>query len=308
MTFVARGEDLCKFFMYCGGANGGSSRSSAQSLPSTGSAGGLNPSNIAKVKGFGFESIFQAGNAPLFNLVTGTGRVGALVSPTQENTFWGNRPIEIDDVYFLRRTAKKQYKNKKWSLSVGASLIDKKQVSFDIGFSVKRNPDLKKINPGFGASARLSIFTLGFYYSKDDVKVDLSNYISPYTGLPYQTTYGSQYYTEKFSMMTYTLGVELGNISADAGFIKTKYKFYPEETMIQLWSLSYSYKKFLFNLAQRKEYSSNLYYSNGYLVPQRKKDEFYYGIQYLYNKHFLMGLAYNHFLLHEASASLTIFL
>jgi hypothetical protein len=293
--------------MYCGGS-GGSSRSSAQSLPSAGSAGGLNPSNIAKVKGFGFETMFQAGNPPLFNIVTGTGRIGALVSPTQENTFWGNRPIEIDDVYFLRREGKKQYKNKKLSLAVGASLIDNKHASFDLGVSVKRNPDLKKFNPGFAASGKLFIFTFGFYYSKDDVKVDLGNYLNLTTLIPYQTTYGSKTYIEKFSMMTYTVGLQLGNLSADAGFIKTKYKFYSEDTTIRLVSLSYSFKKLLFNIAQREENSPNFMYANGMLVNQRKKQEIYYGLQYLYNKHFLLGVAYNHFLLHEGSASLTIFL
>jgi len=292
--------------MYCPGGRS-SSRSSAQSLPNSSSASGLNPSNIAKVKGFGIESIYQPGNSPTLGVVTGNGKVGALISPTQENTFFGNRAIEIDDVYAIRRIDKKQFKNKKLSLSLGANLYSSKMASFDIGVSIKRNPDVKKLNPGFAASARFSIFNFGLYYTNDDAKIDLGNYINPYTGLPYSIMYNSPTYTEKYKMLTYTFGVQLNSFSVDAGFIKTKYKFYPEETLVQLWSLSYTYKKFLFNFAERKEYSSNLYYDQAVLVPQRKKTDYYYGVQYLYNKHIMLGLAYNNFLLKELSGSLTLF-
>lgn len=300
------GEDLCEFFMYCPGGRS-SSRSSAQSLPNSATAAGLNPSNIAKVKGFGIETIYQPGNNPTLGLVTGNGKIGALVSPTMENTFFGNRAIEIDDVYAQRREDKKQFKNKKLSLSLGASLYNSKMANLDLGVSVKRNPDLKKFNPGFAASARFSIFNVGFYYTNDDVKVDLGTYVNPYTGTPYSVMYNSSTYSEKYKMLTYTFGVQLNSFSVDAGFIKTKYKFYPEETLIQLWSLSYTYHKYLFNLAQRKEYSSNYYYSQGTLIAQRKKTDYYYSLQYLYNKHIMLGLAYNNFLLNEVSASMTLF-
>lgn len=292
--------------MYCPGGRS-SSRSSAQSLPNSGTAAGLNPSNIAKVKGFGIESIYQPGNNPTLGLVTGNGKVGALISPTQENTFFGNRAIEIDEVYAARRTDKKQFKNKKLSLSLGASLYSSKMVNLDIGVSAKRNPDVKKINPGFAASARFSIFNFGFYYTNDDAKIDLNNYINPYTGIPYSVFYNSPTYTEKYKMMTYTVGVQLNSFSVDIGHIKTKYNFYPEETLVQLLSLSYTRKKWLFNLAFRTEYSSNLHYDQGTLLQQRKKSDVYYGIQYLYNKHIMLGLAYNNFLLKELSGSLTLF-
>jgi hypothetical protein len=108
-------------------------------------------------------------------------------------------------------------------------------------------------------------------------------------------------------MLTYALGLQLDRLAIDAGFIKTKYKFYPEVTLVQLWSMSYTYRKYLFNLSQRKEYSSNAAYDSGGLFLQRKKVDHYYGVQYLYNKHLLFGLAYNNFLLNEVSGSLTIF-
>lgn len=306
-SFTAGAEDLCEFFMYCPGSR--SSRSSSQSLPNSGSAAGLNPSNIAKVKGFGLETIYQPGNSPVFDIVSGNGKVGALISPTQENTFFGNRAVEIDEVYAQRREDKKQFKNKKLSLSVAANLIDKKWMSFDVGVSAKRNPDVKKINPGAGASLRLSIFNFGIYTTKDDVKVDLGSYINPYSQIPYTVLYNAPTYTESYNMLTYAFGVQLDNLALDAGFIKTNYKFYPQETLVQLWSASYTYKKYLFSLAQRKEYSSNAYYdsSTRTLLIQRKKTDYYYGVQYLYNKHVMLGLAYNNFLLKELSASLTLF-
>ncbi|MGZ3788779.1 MAG: hypothetical protein ACXVLQ_09665 [Bacteriovorax sp.] len=298
-------DDLCKFFKYCG--QGSNSRNSAQSLPSSSSAANLNPSNVGRVTGFGIESIYQPHNSLVFNFVSGNGKIGALISPTLENSFFGNRSIEIDDLYLARREGKKQYKNKKLNLSLGASIIEREKIGLDFGLSLKRNPDIKKINPGAGVSARLYFITLGAYIYKDDVKIELGQFINPYSGLLYSTQYNGPTYEENFLVKTYTAGMKLGNLSLDAGEIRTHYKFYNEDTRIHLYSASYAYKKYLFNYAVREELSPNLFYDQGALKVQRKKRESYYGVQYLANRHLMVGLSSNYFLLHELAASLTLF-
>ena len=103
------------------------------------------------------------------------------------------------------------------------------------------------------------------------------------------------------------MGTSIWKLSLDTGAIKTRYKFYSENTRIYLYSSSYNYKKFLFNYAIRKEYSPNLAYYYGNMIVQRKKSDYYYGVQYLVNNYFVLGMQYNNFLLKEWSGTLTIY-
>ena len=302
----AEDADLCRYFKYCGGSSSSSGRGS-KSIPSSAGSGNLNPGNVSNVKGVGIEAIYQSNNPLSFNLVTGNGKIGALVSPTLENSFFGNRSIEIDDLFFLRKINQIQYQNKKLNFALGAKLIDHPNTELSLGLSLKRNPDIKKINPGVGLSARLFFLNFGAYIYQDDVKINLGNYINPYTNILYSSTYGSSSYQETFSVRTFTVGTRINNLTLDYGLIRTRYKFYSEETLVSLYSSSYSYKKFLFNLAIRSEESPNLDCFEKSLIIKRKKSNIYYGVEYLLNNYFSTGLQYNYFLLDELSAKLTLF-
>ncbi|MEA9357371.1 hypothetical protein SHI21_14185 [Bacteriovorax sp. PP10] len=299
-------DDLCTYFKNCGS---GSQSSTSKSQPSSGSSANFNPSNISNIKGLGVETLYQPNNSLGFNLVTGTGNVGgALITPTSENSFFGNRAIEIDDVYAQRRNEKKRYKTKKLNVALGAKILKGKNYAFDLGVSLKRNPDVKKINPGVGFSARLGFLNFGAYVYKDDTKLDLGNYYDPYSQMPYSVRFGSSTYTETFTATTLSVGTQIGNLSLDAGMIKTKYKFYQNETSVTIYSSAYNYKKFLFNLAYRKESSDNLKEDKGFLTFERDKRDYYAGVQYLWNKHVNTGIAYNNFLVHDISFTLILFL
>ena len=63
-------DDSCAYFKYCGGANPTNTSSSTTSSS-------MNPSNIARIKGLGLETLIQQNNPLGFSLVTGTGNVGA---------------------------------------------------------------------------------------------------------------------------------------------------------------------------------------------------------------------------------------
>jgi hypothetical protein len=278
-----------------------------QSAPSTSSAANLNPGNIARVRGFGIETIYQPGNSPYFDLVTGDGKIGALVSPSLENSFFGNRSVELDSDYLARRLDNKQYPNKKLNFGVGSVLINKEKYALDLGISVKRNPDIKKINLGAGLSARLMNLTFGVYSYKDDVKLTFGNKLDPANGVPYFFLMGAPTYQESFTVNTYTAGFHFDAFAMDIGSITTQYKFYPDPTKIMIYSASYTHKNFLFNFAHRIENSDNPDFSKNMLIYQRKKVQNYFGVQYLANKHIVIGGAYNYFLLNELSANLTIF-
>lgn len=299
----AFGDDDCRFYLNCSG----SARSSAQSLPSSGSASILNPSSLSNVKGVGVEGLFQANNPIGLSLVTGNGKIGALISSSLENSFFGNRSIEIDDLFYLRRIEQKRYQNKKINLSVGLNLINKKNFGLDLGLSVKRNPAIKKINPGVGLTGRVSFLSFGAFIYQDDVALDLANYVNPYTSITYSSTYQSSIYKEKFTVKSFMAGARLKNLSLDAGAIQTHYLFYQEDTLIYLYSASLSMQNFLFNVALRQETSKNLLYKNGQMLIERKKKDTYLGVSYLLGNHIMLGLHHNHYLLNEYSATLTLF-
>lgn len=302
----AQQDDHCQYFKYCGNA---SQSSTSKSQPSASSSANFNPSNISNIKGLGVETLFQPNNSLGFNLVTGNGKVGgALITPTAENSFFGNRSIELDPAYAQRRVEKIRYKSKKINVALGAKIISKKQFALDLGVSLKRNPEVKKINPGVGLSARLWIFNFGAYIYKDDTKLEFKDYVDPMSQIPYSTIFGTTSYTETFTAKTLSVGTQIGSLALDAGMIKTKYDFYQNETSIIIYSTAYNYKKFLFNLAYRKESSDNMKEENGVLTSERIKVDYYGGVQYLWNRHVTTGIAYNHFLVKDISFTLTLFL
>jgi hypothetical protein len=251
--------------------------------------------------------LYQYNNPLSFNFVTGNGKIGALVSPSLENSFFGNRSIEIDELTQIRKINKIQYENKKLNFGIGAKIYSQKYWGLDLGLSLKRNPDIQKLNPGVGFLAHLTIFQFGAYFYRDDIKFDLKNYFNPYTGVSYTSIYGKNNYQEAFNVATYTIGTGIKNLSLDAGMIKTKYKFYSNDTQIYLYSSSFVYKSFLFNYSKREEYSPNLDFINNQMVISRKKIDDYYGIQYFINRHFIVGLQDNNFLLNEWSWTLTTY-
>ena len=299
-------DDLCHYFKYCGNA---SQSSTSKSLPSSASSANFNPSTISNFKGLGVETLYQPNNPLGFNLITGTGKVGgALITPTAENSFFGNRSIEIDEIYQQRRIDNKRYISKKINVALGAKIISKKNYAFDLGVSLKRNPEVKKINPGVGFSARIAKLNFGAHFYTDDTKIELGNYLNPYTLLPYSAMYNDTTYTESFNVKTFSVGTKFGKLALDYGYINTKYNFYANDTTIMIYSAAYNHNKFLFNAAYRREYSDNAKEEKGIMTLERNKFGYYAGLQYFWNRHLVTGVAFNHFLLNELSFTLTLFL
>lgn len=299
-------EDLCEFFMYCPGS---SSRNGGKSLPSAIISGSLNPGTLSKIKGLGVEAVFQSNNPVALGLVTGTGKIGALLSSSQENSFFGNRSIELDYDFYRRNVESKRYKNKKFAVAAGMGLYDKKDFALDIGFTLKRNPDIKKINPGIGLNGNFGFFTFGYSVYKDDTRLDLTGSIDPVTGVPHEVLFGTTDYKETFTVSALALGFKVGSAFFDYGLITTRYKFYNNEpTMIKLYSASYNKKKWLFNIAFRSEISPNAKFDRalGVLVMRKEEKDVYMGIQYSFNKHLLLGVAYNRYLLDDGSLSMIL--
>ncbi len=153
------------------------------------------------------------------------------------------------------------------------------------------------------------LYVLNFFHDKNNF-FELKNYINPYLGISYALQFQNTTYQEKFNVQALTFGTQVKNFSMDVGFFRTVYDFYLHPTSIRLYSFSYLWKKAMFNLSLRSEYSDHMAYDtkNQSLKYQRRKDETYLGFQYLVFKKGMIGIHYNYFLLNELSSSLTLFL
>jgi hypothetical protein len=304
-------SDLCDIIDLdsCTGVSKQQRRSSSSSLPSPASSANLNPANVSYDRGIGVEAVYQPHNPVSFNLASGTGKLGgALISQSLENSFFGNRVVELKEVNLERFKERKQYESKKLSLALGGKLLRKKHLTLDVGVLLKRHSEIKRVNPGIGFSGRLGPLHLGASAYQDDLRIEFKDTVEVETGIPYAITNNSEDYTEKFTVYTYSVGTRFKNLSVDMGVIKTKYDFFDgKDSQVHLYSSSYIYKKTLFNFAIRNEITPALKIVGGELIEQHSQNEIFAGIQHSLSKHFIVGVNYNFYLLREISINGTVF-
>lgn len=309
----AQSKDICDIIKIpnCPAVSRQMRRSSMQSVPSPSIAASLNPANTTFDRGIGLETIFQPGNSVAWGFSSGTGRIGgALISSSLENSFFGNRIPEPDAQYLERNKHKKQYEHNKNSLALGARLFGKNKYNLDVGIILKRHKEIKTINPGAGVSGRLWFLTFGYSAYKDDFLIKLED-IQGGTLFGYDAvvaSLGKPEYKESFTVQTLTFGTRIKDFSIDYGLITSNYK-YIEAQQTRIIAMSYAYRKFLFNFAQRHDKSMLPKYEDGMLNYNKLEDTNYYGgVQYSLGKHVIVGVAYNYFMLRDVSLNATFFL
>jgi hypothetical protein len=294
----------------CSGVSKQARRSSARSMPSSATASQFNPANVSHDRGLGVETIYQPGQSASINFVAGTGKTGAaLVNSRLENAFFGNRVPELEADFLARRDKDDQYKGEKTALAAGASLWRGRYFGIDLGLMGKYHPEIKRVNPGAGLSARIgNILTLGAAYYQDDYYLEFKDRSNLRTGVPYATEYGRPDFQERFYVTNFFGGLSLGSLFLDAGVIHTRYKFYQDDQTVQLYSAAFIWGKFLFNLALRHEYTPQWKYTKDGPVDERRQNETYGAIQYSFSKRVIVGVHHNYYLLRELAGSLTVFL
>ena len=242
----------------CGssGSSSGAGRSSPN--PSTGDTIKINPSAIPLEKGWGVESIFYK-DTPDFALVTGTGRVGAAIAPSNsEETFFGAPSFENASDFLARNQAGDKYKSQKVALA-GAFLIagtkqsSLKRFSLKMGLLAKYNTETHNTNPGAGLSAIVGPFTLGYSIYKDETYVK-NGYTAP------------QEQTIKYQVHTYNAGIYLNSLILDYSNLTIED---PYKSNVQLFTGSLFLKSFILTAAKRIEKSDRPYYN-----PDTKNLEF----------------------------------
>jgi hypothetical protein len=283
-------------------------RSSAASLPSPASSANLNPANVSFDRGVGIEAVIQSGNPVSYNLASGNGKLGgALISQSLENSFFGNRVIELDDELLDRHLDRRQYKSNKFSLALAGKLFRRRDFALDAGILLKRHSEIKRVNPGLGISGRIGPIHLGASIYQDDLYLDLVGHNDPLTGIPYVQLFNDESYTERFIVQAFSVGTRIRNLALDAGIISTEYDLYQEKSIIKLYSASLSVNKFIYNLGYRNEVTPGLKVINGELVAMSDSHATFAGIQRSFGRHIIVGLNYNFYLLREFSVNTTFY-
>ncbi len=289
---------FCKYLKNGCAKGGAANRPVGATYPSGGSIYSKNPSAIPTDKGLGIETLVYNGHYTA-HIVTGTGKVGAAISPnSEEDSFFGNAAIENTDDYEQRLRDHRKHRSKKITLATSFGLIGKgKKGKFrlDMGINGRYNAHTKKIHPGAGATMGLSIFHLGYTVFRDD-------FIDPYS-----------LKSDRFTRHGWFLGLKFPFIAFDYSFIETGGN---RPIDIRLLSMTVFIKKWMFTYASRTEYS----YRPTYLIEQDRFDYFgssssgltakyssFLGIQYQISKKWLVGLYSNYYLLNGRTVSASSF-
>lgn len=310
LSSTAQANDLCEVLNLenCNGVQRQRRRASAQSLPSPASSAQFNPANVSHDRGFGLEVMYQPSLAPSVSVAAGTGKSGAaLISSGLENSFFSPPVVELAPDLLERKVEQDQYESKKQTLATSFGLFKNRRFSLDVAAMAKYNSDIKRVNPGGGVALRFGALTLGSSLFQDDVFLDFKNLENPATTLPYSVQYGSDTYSERYIVKTYFGGFHFKNLFFDAGVIQTYSKFYEDDIRVNLYSMSYIWRRWLFNLAVRHENSQTWKVKNEELLAERKKNETYGALQYSFGNRIVLGVHHNYYLLREWAMSATVF-
>lgn len=303
-------KDICEVLKLskCPAVVKQSRRSSMQALPSTATASNLNPANVSLDRGVGVEYIYHPSNSGVVNFLSGTGKVGgAFVSSSVENGFFGNRTVETDQKFLDRNQNNKHYRSNKINLAAAARLLGKGANTLDVGLMFKRHNEIKDINLGVGAAARLGFLTLGASVYQDDFIIYQKDKNMYDSGRGYDLALTGNSLSEKFTVQTLSAGLRYNDFGFDYGSIRTQYKQYGEASTIELLAFSYAYKKVLFNVARRSEKSPAPKFEDNKLVYRDNQTNYFASFQVAIGEHFIVGTSYNYFLLREMSFNAMFF-
>lgn len=284
-------------YKYDGCIGSTSSRGGAvSSNPSFGNQIRLNPSAVPTDNTIGLEAIYYKQDTDL-SLVKGLGRVGAGISPSNnEETFFGPPAIETDQELLDRKTAKDKYKQQKLTLATAFSLFKGKgsglsASSLQVGVMGKYNYLTNSANYGFGLNGTLG--PMSFSYSSYEDQTQISAY---YLGM-------SSPLNVKYKVRTLGAGLYLGSLLLDYAILSMSQDNTNSFMTVRLTNASLLIKKFMITASRRDEdsFRSNYNFSTQALETQQQKVEYFGGLQIFATGQLMVGVLYNYYLLHETS-------
>ncbi len=277
-----------------------SKSTSNPSYPTSSSRITSNPSSVPTAVTTGLEILFY-GSSPDFVLVKGIGWAGASISPSNfEESFFGAPVQEIPEQQLIRKTNRTKYKSQKTNIATAFEMYDNKKSGishFNVNFGVigKYNSLTKLVMPGFGFSGTFGNIVWGWALATDRTVLD------------YNTQYGLPSQTYLYATESYSFGLVLDKVILDYSMLSIPAL---EPISVQVITGAVFFSNWILTLSRRQETSNRLYYdytTKGFLSSQIKTSAFM-GLQYKYNKNFVVSGLYNYFLLNEISLATTWFL
>ncbi len=270
-------------------------------MPSTSSSININPAGVPVDEGFGLEAIVFDGVD--FALITGTGRVGAAISPSNdEEGFFGPPGLEPDPEYLERKMKEDKYKSPKINFATGFNVYnnkkkDLKQFRLNLGVIAKYNRVSNEIFGGGGVNAIIGPLTLGYAANNDKYVLEKEKYGLPEDmDIPYDT-------------QSFSVGIFLNSLAVDYSELRMDYG---KEVIsnVSLLTASVFVHRFILTASRRREDSFRPRYDFGsqMLEYDKIKYEHFGGVQMGVTKTIMFGVFYNYYLLREISFGLTLFI
>ncbi len=311
---------ICEYLKLdnCNNSKRSLARSAGASLPSVNSAAFNNPAAIALNRGLGIESIHYDGYAQL-GLITGSGRVGAAISNfPNDGSFFGSTAIESENEYRKRLINGKKFEDNKLVLAGAVNVFGAKSktgLQMDLGLIYRRQTEVEKDYFGGGLIFSYAKFlSLGFSYyddvmysnlsGKEDTIVDEDGNES---SIQYPTSI-SLITETNFSVQSYVAGLRFSKIALDyIHFDLNSNDTDINEVTVDIYNLSYFYRKWILSYGRRFESSFKEVYEDEKFIDQKEKSATFLGGQYATNNGLLLGLFWNYYLLYDLSLGLTYF-
>jgi hypothetical protein len=258
----------------------------------------LNPANIPTEAITGIETIYNKG-MPTVGLVKGLGRIGAAVTPSNnEETFFG-APAEESDLDLYDRMSKRDpYDSEKYTFGAGFNIFSNRgrglsNITWNIGALLRYYGASKSIAPGVGTQLVTGPILLGASVYEDE-----NTYTNSGTG---ETD------NKHSPVRTYSVGLSLSSLLLDYSIVETE-GYQPARAQVGTAALFLG-KRTVLTLARREVESDKPRYSfeQKALVVDRTKVEYFGGLQYRVARFLVLGVHYNYYLLREASAGAVIF-
>ena len=289
------------------------SSSSSSSHPTSSSSLNFNPSTVPVSRGIGLETIYY--KSLDFALVTGTGRIGAAISPANnDETFFGAPGFESTQDYLNRNINQTKYPTQKYTFATAFNIYENEEsglrkMALNVGVLGKYNSISESISPGGGISGLLGPFSFSYAIFQDESNVDLNNSIP---GAKVRMLYQIQTYSVGLSLGSLSLDYSVLNLSLTDTQLTGVYNSSltdADPAIVSLLTATLLYQRAIITLAGRQENSNRPVYNSDSktLSSQQIENQVFASTQFILGPHFFIGAFYNYYLLREFSAGLTLF-
>lgn len=258
----------------------------------------LNPAAVPTEEVTGIEAIYF--NSFDFALVKGLGRVGAAISPSNnEETFFGAPGVETEDAANERKLDRKKFDSTKYTLATGLNVFSTRgrgllQTNFDIGVMGRYNKETGGITPGVGVR-----LTAGPLLAGASIYSDENTYATTDPANPRAKV--------RSNVKTWNAGVFLDSVLVDYSVIETE-GITPARASVLTGALFVG-KRGIITLAHRKTkyFESNYELIPGLNLPRKERSDMFLGVQYRVAKFLVLGIHHNYYLLDEFSGGIVLF-